>query len=76
MFFGVDHRFPRLTPSLSSKYVTGKIISILDSGRGQDLKLPYYANLVALMRIIPREFADIVREVKYLCRNILVFRRK
>lgn len=65
MFLGVDHKFPRLTPPLQPKYVAENIISILDSGRGQDLKLPYYSNLAAFIRIIPREFADMVREVKF-----------
>jgi hypothetical protein len=67
MFFGVDHTFPRITPPLNSKNVAEKIISVLDSGRGQDLKLPYYSNLAAFMRIIPREFADILREVRCIC---------
>lgn len=64
MFLGVEHRFPHLTPPLNPKHVSNKIISILDSGRGQELKLPFYANFVALLRMMPLELADFLREVR------------
>jgi hypothetical protein len=65
MFFGVDHHFPRITPPLNQKYVSEKIISVLESGRGQDLKLPFYSNFAAFLRIIPREFSDFIRQVYF-----------
>lgn len=74
MFLGVDHDFPRLTPPLDPKYVSEKIISILDSGRGHDLKLPYYANFVTFLRFIPVEFADFLREIIGANRDMKKFR--
>ena len=63
MFSGVEHDYPFFTPPLDTKYVSEKIISILDSGRCQDLKLPFYANFVTFLRFVPVEIADFVREV-------------
>ena len=73
MFFGVNHRFPRITPPLDPKYVSKEIIAILDSGRGQDIKLPFYGNLVGILRLLPREFSDWVREVCLQSFSYLVY---
>lgn len=61
MFIGVSHRFPWLTPPLSVETVANTIVRVLQEGKSQDIKLPLYANLIGILRLLPVELADTVR---------------
>jgi hypothetical protein len=63
MFHGVEHIMPRVTPPLDPAKVSSAIISSLNEGRSQDIKLPFYVNGVGLLRLLPIEFADWIRNV-------------
>lgn len=65
MFSGVEHQFPWLTPPLDPKKLAVQIADVMGSGRGQDLKLPFYVNLVPLLRLFPIEFSDWIRHVSW-----------
>ncbi|KAJ1344207.1 hypothetical protein BSLG_001347 [Batrachochytrium salamandrivorans] len=61
MFDGVQHKLTWITPHLSVQRVAQAIVDALESGRNCDIKLPLYTNLVLLLRLLPIEISDIVR---------------
>ena len=63
MFHGVTHKYTWLTPPLHPLYVAKQIAGVLNSNQSQDIKLPFYSNLVPLMRLLPIEFSDVIRDV-------------
>jgi all-trans-retinol dehydrogenase (NAD+) len=63
MFHGVTHKYPFFTPILDAGNVAQVMIETLESKRSQDVKMPFYVNLVSLLRFMPIEFADWIRNI-------------
>eukprot|EP00842_Homolaphlyctis_polyrhiza_P006476 jgi/Hompol1/682/HPOL_002518-RA len=63
MFNGVTHKNPWMTPPLSVANVANKIVSVLESGKSSDVKMPLYTNGSPLLRMLPIEIADLIRKL-------------
>ncbi|KAI9013217.1 hypothetical protein BC832DRAFT_285045 [Gaertneriomyces semiglobifer] len=62
MFTGVSHQWKWLTPALKTEQVVHAVIAAIRGGQNQDIYLPLYTHAVPLLRFLPIELADWVRE--------------
>ncbi|KAF0559073.1 NADP-binding protein [Gigaspora margarita] len=60
MFDGSTVRFPFLTPSMATLEVVKPIITALDKNQGQDIFIPFYVNILALLRFLPPFVQDLL----------------
>ncbi|KAJ3190454.1 hypothetical protein HDU85_000752 [Gaertneriomyces sp. JEL0708] len=63
MFTGVSHQRKWLTPALKTEEVAHAVIAAIREGQNQDIYLPLYTHAVPLLRFLPIELADWVREL-------------
>ncbi|KAJ3326473.1 hypothetical protein HDU76_012892 [Blyttiomyces sp. JEL0837] len=63
MFNGVDMKFQWLTPPFKTIQVANSIMGVIKGNRSVDVKLPFFGELMPIMRMLPVEFADWIRDV-------------
>ncbi|KAJ3099089.1 hypothetical protein HDU97_003468 [Phlyctochytrium planicorne] len=62
MFDGVVFKFPWMTPPLETIEVVNGIVDILVKNRSTEIKLPFFVELTPLLRMLPVEYIDFVKE--------------
>ncbi|OZJ02536.1 hypothetical protein BZG36_04139 [Bifiguratus adelaidae] len=63
MFDGVRYRVPYLTPVLTPKEVSDRIVYALESNRNRTIYMPLYVHFMPLLRLLPDFVSDWVHEI-------------
>ncbi|KAJ3295689.1 hypothetical protein HK104_002407 [Borealophlyctis nickersoniae] len=63
MFAKISYSFPFFTPPLQSADVADAIAEALDGNRNQDIYLPFFANFMPIVRMLPWYINDWLRQV-------------
>ncbi|KAG9292948.1 hypothetical protein G9A89_016310 [Geosiphon pyriformis] len=62
LFAGVEVSSPFFTPQLAPLDVVKAIITALDKNEGDDILIPYYVNLLPIIRFLPGFMIDLMRK--------------
>ncbi|CAG8770909.1 6630_t:CDS:2, partial [Racocetra persica] len=76
MFEGVTVRLPFFTPSMPALDVVKPIITALDKNEGQDIILPFYVNVLTLLRSLPSFIQDLIYKLNAGDRSMLTWKGK
>ncbi|TPX71186.1 hypothetical protein SpCBS45565_g01316 [Spizellomyces sp. 'palustris'] len=74
MFSGMVHQRPWLTPPLKTSEVCNAIVTALEVGRSRDVFLPLYTYIAPLLRFLPIEFGDAVRQMSGANQEMLAYK--
>lgn len=74
MFSSIPSPLSLFAPELDPKYVSQKLVAALEVGRRGEIKLPFYGNLMPIMRAIPWPVVEFLRDVSGMDRSMAGFK--
>lgn len=75
MFLGVQTPSSMLAPELDPKYVALRIFNATRLGQKGEIKLPFYANFLPVLRAAPWPLVAIIREVSGIDKSMHAFKK-